>query len=211
MYLESASSTPGGKLELRVPAGARVWAKSGSANIDVTGVTGGLDLNIVGGRVKVSGNPHELNVESMDGNVTVDGAPSWLRAKTATGDIDVAGGSEDAVLTTVSGTIRIGAGAFDRAKIESVTGAVVFAGDLTRGATLDINTHSGGIELRLPRRSGAELDVASVTGTIENTLTGRAAIAGREGRGQEIGLTLGQGGARVYVRSFKGSIQLRPR
>ena len=161
--------------------------------------------------MKVSGNPHELNVESMDGNVTIDGAPSYLRAKTATGDIDVAGGSEDAALTTVSGTIRVGAGAFDRAKIETVTGAVVFAGDVARGGTLDVNTHSGGIELRVPRQSGAELDVATVTGSIENTLTGRAAIPGREGRGQEIGLTLGQGGARIYIRSFKGSIQLRPR
>jgi DUF4097 and DUF4098 domain-containing protein YvlB len=211
MYLESASGTPGGSIELRVPAGARVWAKSGSADIEVTGVTGGLDLNIVGGRVKVSGDPRELNVESMDGNVIIDGTPSWLRAKTATGDIDFAGGSNDAALTTVSGTIRVGAGKLERAKIESVTGAVVFAGDLVRGATLEVNTHSGGIELRLPRHGGADLDVATVTGTIENTLTGRAAVPGREGRGQEIGLTLGQGGARVYVRSFKGSVQLRPR
>jgi hypothetical protein len=211
MYLESASGTAGGKLELRVPAGARVWAKSGSADIEVTGIVGGLDLNIVGGRVKVSGNPRELNVESMDGNIVIDGTPAWLRAKTATGDIDLAGGSGDAVLTSISGTIRVGGGVFERAKIESVTGAVVFAGDLARGASLDINTHSGGIELRLARRSGAELDVATVTGTIENSLTGRAALPGREGRGQEIGLSLGEGGARVYVRSFKGSIQLRQR
>ena len=211
MFLESRSGTMGGKLELRVPAGARVWAKSGSADIDVRGVTGGLDLNIVGGRVKVSGNPHELNVESMDGNVAIDGTPSWLRVKTATGDIDIAGGSDDAMLATISGTIRVGAGAFERAKIESVTGAVVFAGDIVRRGTVDINTHSGGIELSLPRRAGAELDVATVTGTIENTLTARAAVPGREGRGQEIGLTLGQGGARIYVRSFKGNVQLRPR
>ena len=38
-----------GSLELFVPVGATVWAKSGSATIDVTGITGGLDLNIVGG------------------------------------------------------------------------------------------------------------------------------------------------------------------
>ena len=208
-YLETSGGAPGGKLELRVPARARVWAKSGSADIDVAGVTGGLDLNIVGGSVRVTGNPHELNVESMDGTVTVDGAPSWFRAKTATGDIVVTGsGSDDVALTTVSGTIRVVSGRYERARIESVTGAVVFAGDLAPGASVDMNTHSGGIELRLARKSNIELDIASVAGSIENALTGRPAIAGREGRGQEIGLTLGSGGARVYVRSFKGNVRL---
>ena len=49
------------------------------------------------------------------------------------------------------------------------------------------------------------------TGTIENAITARPAVAGREGRGQEIGFTVGTGDARIVVRSFKGSIQLRVR
>src|SRR6185503_5490404 len=156
--------------------------------------------------------PHELNVESMDGAVTIEGAASWLRAKTATGDITLSGsGGEDVALTTVSGTIRVASGRYERARLESVTGPVIFAGDLAPRATLDANTHSGPIELRLSRKSNADLDVASVAGTIENALTGRPAIAGREGRGQEIGLTLGSGGARVFLRSFKGHIRLLAR
>ena len=211
-YMETAQGVPAGKLELRVPARARVWAKSGSADIDAAGVTGGLDLNIVGGSIRVSGNPHELNLESMDGVVTIEGAPSWLRAKTATGDILLSGsGCDDVALTTVSGTISVASGRYERTRIESVTGPVTFAGDLASGASLDVNTHSGAIELRLSRKSNAELDVASVAGTIENALTGRPAVAGREGRGQEIGLTLGSGGARVYVRSFKGHVRLLSR
>ena len=211
-YLETTSGAPAGKLELRVPARARVWVKSGSADIDAAGVTGGLDLNIVGGSVHVTGSPHELNVESMDGSVTIDADPSWLRAKTATGDIVLSGrGVEDAGLTTVSGSIRVVAGRFDRARLESVTGAVVFAGDLSPGASVDINTHSGPVEVRLSRKANAELDVASVAGSVENALTGRPAVPGREGRGQEIGLSLGSGGGRVYVRSFKGNVRLLAR
>src|SRR4051794_37631138 len=62
--------TRANRLELRVPAGARVWIKAGSADIEASDVTGGLDLNIVGGSVVVSGHPRELIVESMDGSVT---------------------------------------------------------------------------------------------------------------------------------------------
>src|SRR5437868_6402061 len=210
-FLEGPAGAPNGKLELRVPAGARVWAKSGSATIDVEGVTGGLDLNIIGGSVHVIGSPHELTVESMDGAVSVDGSPSWVRLKTATGDIAFNGGSEDAGLTTVSGTIRVPAGRFDRARIQSVTGAVDFAGDVARGGSLDVDTHGGAIDLRLPRTIAADFDIATVAGTIENALTKRAALPGREGRGQEIGFTAGGGGARIYVRSFKANIRLLAR
>jgi hypothetical protein len=209
-YLETASGVPSGKLELRVPAGARVWAKSGSATIDVEGVTGGLDLNIIGGSVRVAGNPHELTVESMDGTVIVDGSPSWARLKTASGDIVLNGASDDAGLTTVSGTIRVPSGRFERLRIESVTGAVDFAGDVARGGSLDIDTHSGAIDLRMSPKTGADFDIAAVAGTIENTLTNRPAVGGREGRGQEIGFTSGGGGARVYVRTFKGNIRIQP-
>ena len=209
-YLETASGVPSGKLELRVPAGARVWAKSGSATISVDSVAGGLDLNIIGGSVTVRGKPHEVVVESMDGNVLVDGAPSYLRLKTATGDIVVAAGSEDASLTTVSGKITVASGRFERGRLESVTGGILFGGDVAPGGSLDIDTHSGAIDLFVSKTMSADYDIATVAGVIENALTSRQAVPGREGRGQEIGFTTGTGGARVYIRSFKGNIRLQP-
>jgi hypothetical protein len=212
IYVEvPRAPAPDAKLEMRVPARARVWAKSGSADVDVTGLTGGLDLNIVGGSVRVACSPAELQVESMDGSVTIEGSPAWLRAKTATGDIVLRGGSEDAGLSTVSGAIRVGDGRFERGKFTSVTGPIIFGGDLTRAATLDFDTHAGPIELRLLPRLDAEFDVVTVTGRIENTLTSRRPIAGREGRGMELGFTSGAGRGRVLVRSFKGNIHVRAR
>ena len=212
IYVEvPRSPAPDARLEVRVPSRARVWSKSGSAHVEVTGLTGGLDLNIVGGSARITCSPAELQVESMDGSVTIEGSPAWLRAKTATGDIVLRGGSEDAGLSTVSGAVRAGEGRFERAKFTSVTGAIVFAGDVARGATLDFDTHGGPIELRLAPRLDAEFDVATVTGSIENTLTARRPIAGREGRGMELGFTSGTGRARILVRSFKGNIYLRAR
>jgi DUF4097 and DUF4098 domain-containing protein YvlB len=179
--------------------------------VEVVGLTGGADLNIVGGSVRVACSPAELQVESMDGSVTIEGNPAWLRAKTATGDIVLRGGSEDAAISTVSGAVRVGDGRVERMKLTSVTGPIVFAGDLARGATLDVDTHAGAIELRLTARPDAEVDAATVTGAIENTLTTRRAIAGREGRGMELGFSSGTGRARIVIRSFKGNIYLRAR
>jgi len=196
------------KLELRVPALARVWIKGGSADVEASGVTGSLDLNIVGGSVLVTGNPRELIVESMDGGVTVTGSPEFARLKTATGDIALQGGGEDVMLTTVSGGIRASDGTIQRGRFESVTGPIVFAGNLARGGDAKFDTHSGSIELRLVRRADVEIDAESITGSIENAWTNSRPAVGREGRGMELGISSGMGGARVTIRSFKGSIKL---
>lgn len=206
-FLESPTGVPSGVLELRVPAGARVWAKAGSATIDAEGVTGGLDLNVIGGSVHVTGSPHELTVEAMDAAIAVEGAPPWTRLKTASGDVTLGAGSEDAAVTTVSGDIRV-AGKYERLRISSVTGPVTFSGDIVRGGSLDIDTHSGTVDLRFTPKISADVDIATMSGQIENAFNKRAPIAGREGRGQELAFMAGSGGARVYVRSFKGNVKL---
>ena len=199
------------KFELRVPRQARVWIKTGSADIDASGVTGGLDLNIVGGSVRVTGKPRELIVESMDGEVSVTGNPEFARLKTATGDITLSGGGEDVTLTSVSGAIRVPEGTVQRGRFESVTGSIVFAGDFAPVGDAKFDTHSGAIELRLARRANVEIDAASITGSIENAWSRARPIAGHEGRGMELGVSSGMGGARVSIRSFKGNVRLSSR
>lgn len=207
-YIEGASGFSGsGSLEMFVPVGATVWAKSGSATIDVTGIIGGLDLNIVGGSISVTGNPRELNIESMDGGVTVNGAPAWMRAKTATGDVAIRGSCTDLGITTVSGTITIRDGSFERTRVESVTGNVTFGADVARAGTLLIDSHSGTIELQVGKAS-LDIDATTITGSITNGITSRRPTPGREGRGEDLTLSLGTGDARATLRSFKGNIRL---
>ncbi|MGQ0714982.1 MAG: DUF4097 family beta strand repeat-containing protein, partial [Gemmatimonadaceae bacterium] len=57
------------RLEVWVPAGARVRVKSTRGSIVVDGVTGALDLATTSGDVRVDGVPRELTVETMDGDV----------------------------------------------------------------------------------------------------------------------------------------------
>lgn len=211
-----------GALELRVPSRARVWIKSGTANVEVRGMSGGMDVNVIGGSVRIVSSPRELQVEAMDAAVTIEGNPAWLRAKTATGDISLHGSSQDAVLTTVSGTVRVDGGSLERARIETVTGAILFAADFAPGGDVAFDTHSGEIELRLAHGGGEgsgaamfEVAAASVTGTVANLYSATRVIPYREQRGQEVnilgGSGEGRGSAHVVVRTFKGAITLRRR
>ena len=95
MFVESANDRDPkpARLEVWVPARARVWVKSATASIDVSDVTGGLDLYTVSGTIDVTGNPHELNAEAIDGDIHITGSPPWVRAKSASGTIVFQGAS----------------------------------------------------------------------------------------------------------------------
>ena len=210
-FIEAATEQRGreGALTLRVPRGARVWVKTGSAQITAADVTGGLDLNVVGGSIAVRGSPRELRAESMDGGVTVQGTPEWSRVKTATGDIVLRGGGTNIGASTISGSIDARGGAAERAAFETTSGAIRFGLDVVRGASVELETHSGSIAVLLPRKADLTVDAASVTGTIDNAWTRARPVMGREGRGMSLVAENGTASGRVVVRSFKGRIVLR--
>ena len=217
MFIEAANdrNPQPSILEVMVPARAKVWVKTATAQIDVSGITGELDLYVVGGKIRVSGKPSELNAEAIDGDIEVNGSPKWLRAKSASGSVTLNGYSPDASLSTVSGGITVnsvpadGGGKFERAKIETVTGPVRFNADIEKGGAIDFDTHSGSLEVAIPRRTGADFEIASIAGSITNELNYSRPVKGRYGRGSELVMTNSSGGARVNIRSFKGPVTLR--
>jgi DUF4097 and DUF4098 domain-containing protein YvlB len=211
LFVESPTEEAGrgGTLTMRVPRNARVWLKTGSADVTVSEVTGGLDVNIVGGSITVRGSPRELRAESMDGAVTVDGLPPWMRVKTATGNISLRGG-QDVGASTISGAIDARGGESERVKLESTTGDIRFALGLARGASVEMETHSGAIDAQLSRKTPMDVDAATVTGVIENAWSKMRPTTGSEGRGMTFASQSGGMGGRVVLRSFKGRITLRP-
>ena len=197
------------RLEVWVPARARVWIKTATANIDVTGVDGQLDLYVVSGTIEVNGNPRELNAEAIDGDIHVIGSPAWMRAKSASGAITLRGSSSDAAFSTVSGPIRIDGGSFERTKIETVTGNIAFNGLLDRSGTFDFDTHSGTVDIVIPPKVDADVSVVTISGNITNNISKSRPVSGKFGRGTELHFEAGNGGAKVSVRTFKGAVTLR--
>jgi hypothetical protein len=199
------------RLEVWVPARVRLWVKTATANIDVSGVAGGLDLYVVSGTIDVTGNPRELNAEAIDGDIHITGSPSWLRAKSASGAITFQGVSPDAGLSTVSGPIKIegGTGTFERTKVETVTGNISFSGHLDRSGAFDFDTHSGNVDIAIPDRTSISLSVVTIAGSIANNFSKNSPIPGRFGRGAELTMDASGGGAKVSVRTFKGPVTLR--
>lgn len=196
-------------IEISVPARSKVWVKTVTADVDVSGVSGSLDIYVVGGAIRITGSPADLNAEAIDGSILIAGSPAWMRAKSASGTVTLRGSSKDATLSTVSGGITVEGAGFERAKFETVTGNIGFAGSFERGGAIDFETHGGAINIGIPSSSPADFDVVSIAGSIRNGLTSQAVLAGRYGRGAELLTSNAGGGARVSIRSFKGPVTLR--
>ena len=211
MFVESSNdrNPKPTRLEVWVPARVRLWVKTATASIDVSGVSGGLDLYVVSGTIDVTGNPRELNAEAIDGDIHFTGTSPWLRVKSATGAITLRGASADVALSTVSGAIRVEGGLFERAKFQTVTGNITFAGQLDRSGAFDFDTHAGTVDIAVPDKTNASFSVVTIAGRIDNRVSRTRAFAGRFGRGEELTTDTGAGGARVNVRTFKGPVTIR--
>ena len=101
----SGSPSKPSDLVVHVPARARVWVRSASANVDVSTFSGALDISTVGGTVHIQSTPTELRAESMNGTLDVTASPTYLRLKSATGAIMWNGSSDDVGIITVSGRV----------------------------------------------------------------------------------------------------------
>lgn len=200
-------------LEIMVPSRAKVWIKTATADVAVFGVAGSLDVYVISGTIDISGNPADVNAEAIDGSILIRGSPGWVRAKSASGSVSLRGTSRDATLSTVSGRITVDGsstprGVFERGNFESVTGEITFHAGIERGADLKFDTHGGSVAVTLPAR-GADLEVNTISGSIRNEASSARPLTGRYGRGAELTTTVGDGGARVSIRTFKGAITIR--
>ena len=198
----------GTMLVAHVPKGARVSVRSVTGSIEAVDVSG--TFNTVSGDIRVSGTAQEVNAEAMDGDVRVDANAPYIRARTASGSLTAGGRSEDIAAATVSGALTIDTRGIVQGRFESVTGAITVSSLLDPSAGIEIDSHSGAVELQLASPLTGDLDLTSVTGRITNGLSKNLPVTGSKGKGQQLKVDTGKDGASITVRTFRGPIALRP-
>ncbi len=164
-----------------------------------------IDATTVSGDLDVRGTRGPLEVQSVSGDVTLSDVQGPIRLKTVSGDAsctEVAGALE---ANSVSGDLT-----FDRCRIHgcdivTVSGDVDLTGDLDAEREHRLKTISGDVELALV---GSSYDVRfkTMSGDLACDL---AASVTREGR-RDKHVVVGDGAARVTVKTVSGDLQLRP-
>jgi DUF4097 and DUF4098 domain-containing protein YvlB len=200
-------------IEVHVPAGSRVSVESFASSIVVSGVTGPVTAETVNGSVSVAGSVKEVSAESVNGAVEVSGAPTRVHVGTVNGSVTVRGARGELEANTVNGEVRVvGGGPFERAQLESVSGAIYFEGALAPHAYLEAQTVSGAVELLLPPNVAADFTVNTFSGDIDTEFGAAVYRTGRHTpEEKELTFSTGGGGAKVSIETLSGSVTLRKR
>ena len=156
-----------GSYELRVramvPHGANVKVKTASADTEVSGRLGSLDVNAVSGDVNVRGEiAGDVVLKTVSGDTDLERVGGKVSAQTVSGDVRVgpAGGSVDT--KTVSGDIRC---------------AGVTEGDVR------FTSVSGDIEIGIAAGSLVDIDAGSTSGDLSSEVPLASQPANGEGNG----------------------------
>jgi DUF4097 and DUF4098 domain-containing protein YvlB len=188
-------------MRVRVPSGARVWIKSTTASVTVSGIRGEVDVMTVTGSVVVSDGTGTVRLESISGPATLARVNGAIRVRGGAGTIrlsDVAGTID---VSTVSGEVVAGRNAIIAqpmredsgpplvGTIESVGGEVRFSGSLGPEGRLEIRTHDGDVSLNL-----AGLRAPRVSTTARDASIPAALLQGHVAAGE------------FLVRTFKGRV-----
>ena len=241
IFPRNGRNVRGSDLDVYVPAGSRVSVRSISAEAEVRGVRGAVEVTTVSGGVQVEGRPASVdatsqsgdievdantgrvNAGSTSGNVRVDGTVrNEVEARTVSGDIEVEADALSLRAETVSGTVRatsVGGRATVRtvsgdARVEgprlrgdfqTVTGSLVLVGALDPRGTSTASSHSGDVELRLRSGAAVQAEITTFSGDVETAISG-ARVTRVSRREQQV--SVGNGGARVELRTFSGSIRI---
>lgn len=177
-------------VEVSLPSGSDVAARTGSADVTVEGPVGCGTLKSGSGDVRVTSLAGPSVVETGSGDVRVDDAGGDLRVKSGSGEIALGRTAASVVVSTGSGDVTIGhaagptavkTGTGDLRVAESHTDVTLStgSGDLAIGAAhrgkVSVKGASGDVRVGIPPGVPVWTDITTVSGQIRSAVGGTGA------------------------------------
>jgi DUF4097 and DUF4098 domain-containing protein YvlB len=212
-HWQGGGSHSGATLEVRVPRGSRLEIDgSMNASVSVSGVAGRVSAEALNGDVTLEDVSGEVDAETVNGSVEIQGGAPWVRAESVNGRVVIRGASGAVEASTVNGRLEVTGGArFERARLEVVNGRILFEGELSPKALLEVESVAGDVELSLSSDVAADFRISSFSGEIDNDFGQQAERTSRWTTEKELSFVQGGGGAKVEVHTLSGDIRLRKR
>lgn len=194
--------TPDFMVRVRMTAGSGLRVSSASADVTVTGRvgevevstasgdveldrTGGGEVVVASGDVRIADVDGSLAVRSASGNVSVGRVGGGVRVRSASGDVRIGSAEADLEAESASGDLRLGRVA-GRLTARTAYGDVTV--DALPGPAARVTTVSGDVELGVPDGTAVWLDVSTRSGEVHSDFTGAAhGTGGTTGTGPAAG------------------------
>jgi DUF4097 and DUF4098 domain-containing protein YvlB len=197
-------------LHIQIPKDSELDVSSVSAGVTVSGVLGAQRLNAVSGDVtsELAGADLELKTVSGDIRLKGHGQPARLHVSTVSGDVHLEHGAGDFESSTVSGTLVASLDSARSIRSRSTSGDLRFEAKLTRGATVDVTSVSGAVNLRIPADGGYAYQISSFSGDLSDCFDAKPERAGSYLPGSTLEGTRGDGAGHVHAKTMSGNVRL---
>jgi DUF4097 and DUF4098 domain-containing protein YvlB len=197
-------------LVIHVPEKSSVKIGTVSADINVQDVIGSQTLNTVSGDIETAAFSADIEIETVSGDVEVqgDGKKINVRINTVSGDIDAEQLAGEVVAGSVSGDIQLINGVFERARMETTNGDMVFDATLGKSGRFNAETINGDVEIRFQDDVSAKFEVETFNGEIRNCFGPKPVRTSKYAPGRELNFTEGKGDGWVTIKTLNGDVNL---
>lgn len=191
--------------DITVPRDYSIDVDCNDCNVLVQDVDGDVVADNVQGDIVVRGGRGRLNLDSVSGEILVSGARGRVVADNVNSGIRMSDITGDVNAGSVNGEIQLVGIAADNVDAETTNGHIQYEGSLRDGGRYTFSTHNGGIRVTIPEGAGVDVNVSTHSGEVEADFPVQVQGALRQG---ELSFVIGDGGARLDLEAFNGTIRL---
>jgi DUF4097 and DUF4098 domain-containing protein YvlB len=209
-----ATDVGDGRIEVTVPAGARVSAQTRNGDISIRGTGADVSAHTQTGDVQVEDAAGHVDFGTLSGDITAGRLKGTVSASSISGDLAMDDVTGNVSLASVSGDLTMRRITSQAVDAQTTSGDVTFDGAIDPAGRYTFNTHSGDIGLDVPAKASVQLTVSTWSGSIDSDFP----ITLQPGE-HDVGVstskrftfTIGGGEARVRAESFNGDIVIHRR
>ncbi len=197
-------------LVVHVPEMSSVKVAGVSADIDVTDVLGVIHLQSVSGDIDSEVDAADIEIVTVSGDVEVQGDDKAAHAElsTVSGDIETQNLAGEVSVNSVSGDLVLVNSSFERVRMETVTGDIVFDAVLSEDGTFSVETINGDLDINFSNSVSARFDIETFNGDIRNCFGPDPVRTSKYTPGTELKFSEGDGKGRVTIKTLNGDLRL---
>jgi DUF4097 and DUF4098 domain-containing protein YvlB len=121
------------------------------------------------------------------------------------GDVDVTNVEGELAVGCVNGDLHLSRVRCSTVEASTVSGAIVYTGDVRTDGRYHFATHSGDIAIAIPDKASLSVSVATYSGDFDSSFPIRLS---ETKAGRRFKFTLGSGAGQLELESFEGTIRL---
>ncbi len=197
-------------LVIKVPEQSAIEVVGVSADIEIQNVLGEQRLQSVSGDIESEIGAADVDMTTVSGDVEVqgDGVAGHAELSSVSGDVEGQNLAGEVVADSISGDVVLVDGSFERVRLETVNGDIVFDAGLSDDGSFSLETINGDLDIKFNDSISARFDVETFNGDISNCFGPEPVRTSKYTPGTELKFTEGDGEGRVTIKTLNGDLRL---